>query len=50
LAPPSASAVRRDVLVEPAADNHPSAVGAAYSAPDGAGLNSSTSRYKDTAP
>ncbi|MBI3413794.1 MAG: hypothetical protein HY043_00520 [Verrucomicrobia bacterium] len=29
---------RRDIFVEPAADRFPSSVGAAYSAPDGAGV------------
>jgi hypothetical protein len=44
------SAVRRDIFVEPSAKNLSSAVGAAYSAPDGAKSKTKTSGYKDSAP
>jgi hypothetical protein len=44
------SAVRRDIFVETSAKVLPSAVGAAYSAPDGAKSNSTAGGYKDSAP
>ena len=43
------SAVRRDIFVETSAKNVPSAVGAAYSAPDGAKSKSTAAGYKDSA-